>query len=74
MHGFAFNITTDLSYFERIIPCGIGDKRVTSLSKILGRETSIEEVKEFYCKKFEKVFGVELKTITDPVFSPAFAS
>jgi lipoyl(octanoyl) transferase len=46
MHGLAFNINTDLSYFDHIVPCGIQGKGVTSLSKELGREISLEEVKE----------------------------
>ena len=44
MHGFALNVNPDLSYFDRIIPCGISDARVTSMSKELGREISINEV------------------------------
>jgi len=58
MHGFAFNVNTDLSYFDRIIPCGIGDKKVTSLSKILGKEIPMEEVKARYTYRFGKVFEV----------------
>ena len=46
MHGLAFNINTDLSYFDYIVPCGIQGKGVTSLSKELGREIGLEEVKE----------------------------
>jgi lipoyl(octanoyl) transferase len=46
MHGLAFNINTDLSYFDNIVPCGIQGKGVTSLSKELGREIGLEEVKE----------------------------
>jgi lipoyl(octanoyl) transferase len=60
MHGFAFNINTDLSYFDFIVPCGIDNKQVTSLQKELGRELSFEEVKEKVRKNFEKVFECRL--------------
>ena len=46
MHGFAFNINTDLELFNGIIPCGIKDKEVTSLSRLLKREININEVKQ----------------------------
>ncbi|MFT5600626.1 MAG: lipoyl(octanoyl) transferase [Flavobacteriales bacterium] len=45
MHGFALNVNTDMSYFNNIVPCGIEDKAVTSISIELKREISIEEVK-----------------------------
>jgi len=60
MHGFAFNINTDLAYFDYIIPCGIQNKRVTSVAHELGREISMIEAKEKLKKNFEKVFEVEL--------------
>ena len=60
MHGFAFNINTDLSYFNHIIPCGIVDKQVTSLERELGRKLDMDEVKEKVKKNFEKVFNAEL--------------
>lgn len=60
MHGFAFNINTDLSYFNNIIPCGIQNKQVTSLEKELGRKIDFEEAKERVKRNFEKVFEVEL--------------
>ena len=44
MHGFALNVNPDLSYFDRIVPCGIADAEVTSVSKELGREISIADV------------------------------
>ncbi len=46
MHGLALNINTDLSYFNHIVPCGISDKKVTSIAKELGRTIPAEEVKE----------------------------
>ncbi|HET9056800.1 MAG TPA: lipoyl(octanoyl) transferase LipB [Chitinophagaceae bacterium] len=59
MHGFAFNINTDLSYFDYIIPCGIKNKQVTSLQKELGRKISLKEVKEKVKQNFAKVFQVD---------------
>ena len=56
MHGFAFNVNTDLSYFNGIIPCGIQSKQVTSLNKELGYEIPIGEVKEKLKNKFAIVF------------------
>lgn len=56
MHGFAFNVNTDLNLFNGIIPCGITDKKVTSLKEELGREIDIKEVKEMLIEKFEKRF------------------
>ena len=60
MHGFAFNVNTDLNYFNFIIPCGINNKQVTSLEKELGRKIDFEEAKEKVKRNFEKVFDVEL--------------
>jgi lipoyl(octanoyl) transferase len=65
MHGFAFNVNTDMSYFGNIIPCGIQDKQVTSLAAELGHPVPIEEVKAEVRRRFEEVFGVELKTLSE---------
>ncbi len=61
MHGFAFNVCTDLSYFNHIIPCGIVNKQVTSLEKELGNNPDLQEVKEKLKRNFESVFDAELK-------------
>ena len=60
MHGFALNVNTDLGYFNHIIPCGIVNKKVTSLKEELGRELPMEEVKQKLRKNFEKVFNVQI--------------
>ena len=60
MHGFALNVSTDLSYFDGIIPCGIQNKKVTSISQELGMDINTEEVKEELKQAFGKVFHVEL--------------
>jgi lipoyl(octanoyl) transferase len=60
MHGFALNISNDLSYFNHIIPCGIPNKSVTSLQKELGITLTLSEVKENVLQKFKQVFGVEI--------------
>jgi lipoyl(octanoyl) transferase len=60
MHGFAFNVNTNLGYFDHIIPCGIDDKAVTSLAVELKREIDLEEVKDKIKKYFEELFEAEL--------------
>ncbi len=62
MHGFAFNINTDLNYFNHIVPCGIQNKSVTSLQKELGREVPLTEVKERLLQQFQEVFPIKLAT------------
>ncbi len=61
MHGFAFNINTDLSYFDLIIPCGIQGKQVTSVQKELGRPIDMNEVKEKIINHFTQLFEAEIK-------------
>lgn len=62
MHGFAFNVNTNLEYFKNIVPCGIEDKSVTSMQKELGYKLDFEEVKlklkNHYSRLFEaKILG-----------------
>ncbi len=65
MHGFAFNVNTDLTYFDTIIPCGIENKKVTSLQKELNRFVDYEDVKEKVKQNFEKVFDVQLGMVSN---------
>jgi lipoyl(octanoyl) transferase len=61
MHGFALNVNTDLRYFNGIVPCGIQNKKVTSLKEELGYPVSLEEVKQKLKRNFEKVFNVVIE-------------
>lgn len=56
-HGFAFNLTTDLDYFNLIVPCGIADRGVTSLARLLGRPVDRCEVEERIVARFSEVFA-----------------
>jgi lipoyl(octanoyl) transferase len=55
-HGFAFNVTTDLDYFSLIVPCGIADRGVTSLDRLLGRAVDRREVEDRIVSRFCDVF------------------
>lgn len=60
MHGFALNVNTDLNFFNYIVPCGIQNKKVTSIKEELGKEVPMADVKEKLKRNFERVFWVEL--------------
>jgi lipoyl(octanoyl) transferase len=65
MHGFAFNVNTDLGYFNGIVPCGIKNKQVTSLARELGRNIDLFEVKEKLKIHFEEIFEAELRMMEE---------
>lgn len=60
MHCFALNVNTELSYFDRIIPCGIFHKGVTSMERVLGKQISLDEIGTVVRRKFGEVFGVSV--------------
>lgn len=61
MHGFAFNVNTDLTYFKNIVPCGIDDKDVTSMERELGFKADIEEVKKKLRTNIATLFEMEIE-------------
>jgi len=65
MHGFAFNVNTDLNLFNGIIPCGIQDKSVTSLKQELDNEINIQEVKEKVVNNFKELFQYDSVITSD---------
>ena len=58
-HGFAYNVSTDLRYFDLIVPCGIAGKRATSLEKLLGRRVEMKEVAPRIAAHLGEMFGLE---------------
>lgn len=57
MHGFALNLHPDLGYFDRMNPCGITDRSVTTVSELLGRKVTLEEAVDVVLPRFQEVFG-----------------
>jgi lipoyl(octanoyl) transferase len=64
-HGFAYNVSTDLRYFDLIVPCGIADKSATSLEKLVGRTVKMEEVSTRIAAHLGEIFGLDLHA-SDP--------
>jgi len=62
-HGFAYNVSTDLRYFDLIVPCGIAGRKATSLEKLLARAVSSREVAPLLARHFGEVFGLRMKPV-----------
>ena len=62
LHGFALNCTTDLSWYDAIVPCGLADEGVTSLSELAGRAVTVEEMAPIVARRFEEVFDLRFRT------------
>jgi lipoyl(octanoyl) transferase len=65
LHGFALNCATDLSWYDAIVPCGLPDEGVTSLSELAGRAVSVADATIPVLRHFERVFDVELRSAAD---------
>lgn len=68
MHGFAFNVNTNLEHFKWINPCGFTDKGVTSLEKLLGGSQDMDMVTNYIIKHFTNLFNMEPEMIDREVF------
>src|SRR5438552_5214312 len=61
LHGFALNCATDLRWFDAIVPCGLSDHGVTSLSLVAGRDVSVQDMAGVVAKRFASTFGWNLR-------------
>ena len=76
LHGFALNCTTDLGWYDAIVPCGLADEGVTSLSELAGRPVAVEEMAPLVARRFEEVFGIRFQSeeTSWPLPSPSIAA
>ena len=63
-HGFAYNVSTDLRYFDLIVPCGIAGKRATSLERALGRAVSPQEAERCLIARFGEIFDRKIDSVS----------
>ncbi len=64
-HGFALNVSTDLSYFQMIIPCGLVGQKVTSMEALLSRSFSLRDIAVDYAGEFARIFGRKLEWLDE---------
>jgi lipoyl(octanoyl) transferase len=65
LHGFALNCTTDLRWYDAIVPCGLTDTGVTTLSNVAARDVTVAEMSARFTRRFEEVFGLHLRLHED---------
>ncbi len=70
-HGFALNVTTDLSYFDLIVPCGIPQVQMTSVVRELGTDFTVDRMSTVVARAFGSVFALEPREIPVEVLEPA---
>lgn len=63
LHGFALNCTTDLAWFDAIVPCGLADRSVATLSQLAGRTMTVDEMRPLVARQFGEVFGTDLEEL-----------
>jgi lipoate-protein ligase B len=63
-HGFAYNVSADLRFFDLIVPCGIAGRKATSLEKILGRSIACEQVSSRLSQRFGEVFDIDMRAVS----------
>lgn len=61
LHGFSLNCSTDLSWFDAIVPCGLADRQVTSLSELAGHEVTVQDARPLVARRYEEVLGATLE-------------
>ncbi len=71
LHGFALNCTTDLAWFDAIVPCGLADRGVATLSELAGREVTVAEMTPIVERRFADVFGLRFQPAPADVAMPA---
>jgi lipoyl(octanoyl) transferase len=72
-HGFAYNVSTDLRYFDLIIPCGISDRQATSLEKLLSRTVAVAQVKSRLVHHLAELFSLEPRQVSFPELTSTLA-
>jgi lipoyl(octanoyl) transferase len=70
-HGFALNVTTDLSFFDLIVPCGIPQVQMTSVTREVGGDVTIDEMSGAITRAFAQVFQLEPRMVSREIFEPA---
>ncbi len=74
MHGFAFNVATELDYFQLIVPCGIRGHGVISLEKLTGRQIALPEVAASVARHFGVVFNRQMSVVANPLSAASSSS
>ena len=73
MHGFALNVAPDLSYFDRIVPCGMPDAQVTSMAALLAGEITVEQVVHVLIERFGETFGLRVSPRSPDEIEPVLS-